>query len=61
MKFYFVDWKGNQKKISKEEAILAAGAERFKKMLAEAKETYEDDQDTFIEYMVSDGRLAIEF
>ena len=61
MKFYIEDWKGNQKKINKEEAVLAIGAERFKKMIAEAKASYEDDPDSLIEYMVNDGRLAIEF
>lgn len=61
MKFYITDWKGNQKKIGKEEAALAVGAERFEKMIAEAKASYEDDPDTLIEYMVNDGRLAIEF
>jgi len=61
MKLYIVDWKGNQKKISKEEAALTVGAERFKKMITEAKKTYEDDPDSLIEYMVNDGRLAIKF
>jgi len=61
MKFYIEDWKGNQKKISKEEAAITVGAERFKKMIAEAKASYEDDPDSLIEYMVNDGRLAIEF
>jgi hypothetical protein len=61
MKFYIEDWKGNQRKISKEEAVLTVGAEYFKKMIADAKETYEDDPESLIEYMVNGGRLAIEF
>jgi len=61
MKFYIVDWKGNQKKINKAEAALKVGAERFKKMIAEAKASFEDDPDSLIEYMIDDGRLAIEF
>jgi len=61
MKFYIADWKGNQKKIGMEEAAVIVGTERFKQMIAEAKKAYEDDPDSLIEYMVNDGRLAIEF
>jgi len=61
MKFYIVGWKGNRKEIDKKEAVLIVGAERFNKMISEAKKTYEDDPDTLIEYMVNGGRLAIKF
>ena len=61
MKFNIVDWKGNQREVSKQEAVLTVGADMFKKMMADAVEMHDEDPDTQIEFMVSGGRLVIEF
>jgi hypothetical protein len=61
MKFYFTDWKDNRKKVSQKEATAMVGTARYNEMIAESKAAYEDDPDTSIEYMVSNGRLSIEF
>jgi len=61
MKFYIEGWKGNRKEIGKQEAVLTVGADMFKKMMADAAEMHDEDPDTQIEFMVSGGRLVIEF
>jgi hypothetical protein len=61
--FYFIGWKdqGNPRKITRKEAVELFGAERFKEVMADAKETYSEDQGISIEYMVANGRIHIEF
>jgi hypothetical protein len=61
MKFYIEDWKGNAKRINQLEATLIVGADRFKEVLSSAKAAHTADPHTLVEYMVSSGRLTIEF
>jgi hypothetical protein len=61
--FYFIGWKdqGNPNKITRKEAMELFGAERFKEVMTDAKETYSEDPGISIEYMVANGRINIEF
>ena len=61
--FYFIAWKdqGNPRKITQKEAKELFGAERFKEVMEDAKQTYSEDPGISIEYMVAGGRIQIEF
>ena len=61
--FYFIDWQdqGNPRKITRKAAIELFGAERFKEVMVEAKETFMEDPGISIEYMVAGGRIKIKF
>jgi hypothetical protein len=61
MKFYIIDWKNNQRKVSKKEVVLAIGSERLEKMISEGKVIHDDDPYVSIEYAIHGGRLVIEF
>jgi hypothetical protein len=61
MKLYIVDWKNNQKKVSKKEAELIVGAKRLEEMISEGKAFHEEDPFMAIEFMIHGGRLMIEF
>ena len=56
MKFYL-----HGKKISRKEAQKLAGAERFGRMVEEAREAHSEDPNEEIDYMVRGGTLTIEF
>ena len=61
--FYFIDWQdqGNPRKITRKAAIELFGTERFKEVMADAKETFMEDPGISIEFMVAGGRIHIEF
>ena len=56
MKFYL-----NGEKISRKEAQELAGAERFGRMVEEAREAHSEDPNEEIDFMVRGGTLTIEF
>lgn len=55
MKFYI-----NDKKVPKKVAAEKAGAERFKRMLEDAKQAHAEDPNEQISFMVPGGILTIE-
>jgi len=61
--FYFIDWKdqGTPRKIPRKVAIELFGAERFEEAMADAKDTFREDPGISIEFMVSGGRIHIDF
>ena len=61
--FYFIDWQdqGTPRKITRKAAIELFGAERFKEVMADAKETFREDPGISIEFMVPGGRIHISF
>lgn len=51
----------NDKKITRKAAKELAGAERFERMMTEAKEAFMEEPSEQISYMVSGGFLSISF
>lgn len=51
----------NDKKITRKAAKEIAGAERFERMMVEAKEAFIEDPLIEIDYMISGGTLTICF